>query len=536
MRRLPLSVATIAIAFATPLPAQQIDRTVVAQIIDEGTTQSQVMPLAQHMTDVVGPRLTNSPQMRRAEQWALDTFNEWGLSNVHKEGFEFGRGWSIDRSSVRMLTPRPVQLTAIPIAWTPATNGAIRAPIVVAPMEKAEHFDQWRGKLRGKIVLVSPPGTPGDRTDPLFQRLSGEDIAKLDTFREPTYDPHSAARRAGGLVFDEALAAFLAEEGALAYVARSYRDGKLLHGEGYMHQAGKTSPVPGVELAAEDYRRLTRLAAAGEAPTLEILSEVRFHDEDTQAYNILADIPGTDRSGEYVMAGAHYDSWVAGDGATDNAAGSAMVMEAARILKSLGVRPKRTIRFALWNGEEQGLYGSIDYIERHLATRPAPAGAQNGLQLYVNWPTRFPITKKPGYDDLAAYFNIDNGSGKLRGIYAENNPAVVPIFQQWLSPFAPMDANTVVFRKTGGTDHQLMSAIGLPAFQFIQDPLEYNSLTHHSSADTFDHLRGSDMRQGAMVLAWMLLQAANADEKLPRTPLPRRPVATDPFATPDPED
>ncbi|GAA0739056.1 M20/M25/M40 family metallo-hydrolase [Sphingomonas japonica] len=536
MRRLLLTIAPVALCFAVPAPAQQVDRAMVARIIDEGTTQSQVMPLVQHMTDVIGPRLTNSPQMRVAEQWAQDKFAEMGLSNVHKEGFDFGRGWSIERSSVRMVGPRPLQLTAIPIAWTPATQGALTAPIVVAPMEKAEHFAKWRGKLRGKIVLVSEPGTTRELTDPTFKRLTGEDIAKLEAYREPTYDPQRLARSADSLVFDEALAAFLADEGALAYVTKSYRDGKLLHGEGYMHQVGKTSPLPGVEIAAEDYRRLTRLVAAGQTPTLEILSDVRFDDSDAQAYNILADIPGSGGNGEYVMAGAHYDSWVAGDGATDNAAGSAMVMEAARILKSLGVRPKRTIRFALWNGEEQALYGSTAYIERHLATRPAPNGPENSNQHYYNQATRFPITRKPGYDDLAAYFNIDNGGGKLRGIYAEQNVAAMPILQQWLSPFAAMGATDVVISKTGGTDHQFMSAIGLPAFQFIQDPLEYSTLTHHSSADTFDHLRGADMRQGAIILAGMLWQAANADDKLPRTPLPRQPVATDPFATPPAED
>lgn len=530
MRIVHLLAATALVA--TPIAAQEAPAPDFARIVDQGTNHSQVMVLAQQMTDVIGPRLTNSPAMRRAEDWAVSEFRDMGLTNVRKDGFDFGRGWSIERSSVRMVTPRPIQLTAIPIAWTQPTQGTLTAPIVVAPMSKQAHFAAWRGKLAGKIVLISAPGAPKEQTDAPFERLSGEDIAKLDTFREPTFDPAAVERREGRLTFDDDLDAFLKAEGAVAFARISYRDNKLLHGEGYMHRTGAS--LPGVEIAAEDYRRLARLATMGPAPTLEIISDVKFDDSDPQAYNILADIPGTDRSGSYVMAGAHFDSWVAGDGATDNAAGSAMVMEAARILKAIGARPKRTIRFALWNGEEQSLYGSISYIEKYLARRPAPAAAQNSDQNYYGQTLRFPVTPLPGYRDLAAYFNIDNGSGKLRGIYAENNSAAVPTLREWLSPFAPMGAGNVVFGRTGGTDHQFMAAIGLPAFQFVQDPLDYSSVTHHSGADTFDHLKATDMRQGAMVLAWTLLQAANAEKPLPRNPVPTQPAPTDPFATPDP--
>ncbi len=512
-------------AQTTPPPAPEF-----ARIVDEGTNRSQVMVLAQQMTDVLGPRLTNSPAMRKAEDWAVAEFKRMGLTSVRKDGFDFGRGWSIERSSVRMVTPRSVQLTAIPIAWTPPVNAT--APIVVAPMEKKEHFAAWRGKLAGKFVLVSPPGSPREGTEPAFKRLSDEDIAKLDTFREPTWDPAKNARNMAAATFEEDLDAFLKAEGAVGLIRKSYRDNKLLHGEGYQHRTG--AQTPGIEIANEDYRRLTRLAAMGQAPTLEIVSDVKFDDSDRQAYDILADIPGSDKSGSYVMAGAHFDSWVAGDGATDNAAGSAMVMEAARIIRASGIRTKRTIRFALWTGEEQSLYGSISYIEKYLARRPAPATPQNSDQNYYGQTQRFPVTPLPGYRDLAAYFNIDNGSGKLRGIYAENNAAAVPILREWLSPFGPMGADSVVFGRTGGTDHQFMAAVGLPAFQFIQDPLDYSSVTHHSGADTFDHLKATDMRQGAMVLAWMLVKAANADAPLPRNPIPQAPLPTDPFQTPDP--
>lgn len=531
MRHLLLAAAAALIA--SPALAQDA---AVNRIIDEGTNHSQVATTAQGLTDVIGSRLTNSPGMRRAEAWTQGKFTEWGLKNVHKEGFPFGRGWSIERSSVRMVAPRPIQLTAIPIAWTPATTG-VTAPVIVAPMRRERDFDEWRGKLRGKVVMITRPSEPRDATDPAFKRLTSEDLAKLDAFQQPEYDPESADRRLKRLDFAQKLDAFLQAEGAVAYATMSYRDGKLLHGEGYLFGANETPKTSGVEIAAEDYRRLARLAKIGPAPTLEIVSDVRFDDSDPQGYNILAEIPGTDPKAGYVMAGAHLDSWVAGDGAADNAAGSAMIMEAARILAATGVRPKRTIRFALWAGEEQSLLGSMAYVQKHLATRGRPGDpAQTGLKSYYGFSQRWPITPLPGHRDLAAYFNIDNGSGKLRGLYAENNPAVVGTFREWLAPFASMGASTVAIRPTGGTDHVFMQQVGVPGFQFIQDPLDYGSQVHHSSVDTFDHLRAEDMRQGSIVLASVLLSAANAERALPRPPLPTQPVVTNPFAYPDEDD
>jgi Zn-dependent M28 family amino/carboxypeptidase len=312
----------------------------------------------------------------------------------------------------------------------------------------------------------------------------------------------------------------------------SYRDNGLLHGEGYQHR--DTPKLPGLELTAEDYRRLARLAKQGEV-TLTINSQVRFDDSDPNGYNVLADIPGSDAKAGYVMAGAHLDSWVAADGAADNGAGSAVVMEAARILAALKVKPKRTIRFALWSGEEQGLYGSSNYIERHLASRPAnpdPVKARLSYDFRMN---QYPIEKKADYNLMAAYFNMDNGGGKFRGIHAEGNFAAVPILQEWLSPFASMGASTVVASPTGGTDHEFMAAMGLPAFQFIQDPLDYETTVHHSSVDTFDHLRPADLRQASVILASLLWEAANADKPLPAKPLPTKPKMTDPFRYDDPD-
>jgi len=515
---------------AAPAPAPAP----LARIIDQGTNHSQVMPIVQHLTDVIGPRLTNSPQMRVAEAWTAAKFAEWGLT-VRREGFAFGRGWSIERSSVRMVQPRALQLTAIPVAWTPAAD--VSAPIVVAPMRREEDFAKYRGQLRGRVVLLTRPDDARDATEPAFRRLTGEDLAKLDRFQQPRYDPDAADRRVKRLDYAKKLDAFLVAEGAVAYATMSRLDGKLVHGEGYLFGAGDTPRVPGVEIAAEDYRRLARLARSGPAPMLEIKSDVRFDDRDPQAYNIVAELPGTDRGAGYVMAGAHLDSWVAADGAADNAAGSAMVMEAARILAASGVRPRRAIRFALWNAEEQGLLGSLSYVERYLATRGDPNQPPlTGLQLYYGWSQRWPIRPRPGWGDLAAYFNIDNGSGRLRGLYAENNPAAVPIFRDWLAPLASLGATAVANRPTGGTDHVFMQAVGVPGFQFIQDPLDYGTRVHHTSIDTFDHLVADDMRQGAMVLAHVLLSAADADRPLPRPPLPTKPAATDPFAYPQDDD
>jgi hypothetical protein len=505
------------------------------RIIDQGLNHSQVMQTAEYLTDRIGGRLTNSPQMRQAEAWTQGQLRAWGLKNVRKEGFVFGRGWSITSSSVRMVAPRVIQLTAIPVAWTPATNGAISAPIVVAPMKRERDFATWRGKLAGKIVLVSLPNDGDEPGEAPFKRLTHEDVARLDRYRQPEYDPEGIERRIKQMMFGRKLDAFLKAEGALAWARMSYRDGKLVHGEGYTYRTGETPALPGVEIAAEDYRRLARLAKTGATPKLEINSNVQFDDRDNKAYNILAELPGAEPSSGYVMAGAHLDSWVAGDGAADNGAGSAVVMEAARILAALGVRPKRTIRFVLWAGEEQGLLGSLAYTEKYLATRAPAPGADGGLEQMMRWRYRFPIKPLPGHKDLVAYFNIDNGSGKVHGLYAEGNVAAVPLLREWLQPFAGMGAGAVVAAPTGGTDHVLMQAVGVPGYQFIQDPLDYNSRVHHTSADTFDHLKAQDLRQASVVLAGVLLQAANSARTLPRMPVPTKGTSTEPFRYDDPD-
>jgi hypothetical protein len=509
------------------------ERAAVNRIADVGFNHSEVAAMAEYLADQIGGRMTNSPAMRRAERWTVERFNSWGLKNVRTEGFDFGRGWWIETAHIRMLAPRPLELKGIPVAWTPPTEGVLSASIIVAPMSSEKDFADWHGKLTGRIVLATWPAPEKDDTDPVFQRYSDAEIVKLDKFQQPVVDPEARRKRIERFRYSAQLDEFLAKEGALALVTMSRSEGRLVHGEGYSYRVGHTPKLPAVELAAEDYRKLARLAKIGDV-RLEIDNRVHFEDADHKAYNVLADIPGSDPKAGYVMAGAHLDSWVAGDGAADNGAGSVMVMEAARILAQVGVKPRRTIRFALWAGEEQGLLGSAAYVEKHLAVRPAPTDpALKDLSPSFTQDS-YPVQTLPGFGELTAYFNIDNGSGKIRGIYTEGNLNVVPIFREWLAPFAGMGANAVVAEPTGSTDHVFLSRLGLPAFQFIQDPLDYATRVHHTDLDTYDHLRIEDMKQGAVILASVLVAAADADKALPRKPVPTEPKVTDPFAYPDP--
>lgn len=533
---LTLRVAGVGLAVfiaARALAFPPVDSATLNKIADAGFNHGEVVDNAAYLADQIGGRMTNSPAMRTAEAWAQGKLKGWGLANVHKEAFDFGRGWWIESSHVRLVSPRPLELRAIPIAWTPATEGPLTAPIIVAPIRTEKDFDTWRGKLAGKIVLVSWPEPPSDATEPAFIRFNPGEIAKFNAYSIPHFDPEPLQKRIERFQMRGKIDAFLAKEGALAAAFMSRNDGRVVHGEGYGFQVGATFKLPAVELGAEDYRRLTRLAKVTEV-RLEIDSRVHFEDGDYHGYNVFAEIPGRDSKAGYVMAGAHLDSWVAGDGAADNGAGSAIVLESARILASLGVQSRRTIRFALWAGEEQGLWGSGAYIAQHLATRPAPsdpAVAMLGPYFAVD---NYPIKTLPGYKELAGYFNVDNGSGKFRGIYAEGNFAVVPIFREWLAPFESMGAASVVAEPTHSTDHELMSDIGLPAFQFIQDPLDYESRVHHTDLDTFDHLRADDLRQASVVLATVLLDAANTENALPGKPVPTQPRLSDPFHYPEP--
>ncbi len=511
------------------------DLAVINRINTEAYNRSSVAETAAHLTDRIGSRLANSPGARQAEAWTQERFKSWGLVNVRKEGFPFGRGWQSEFVRVRMTVPRPLDLRAIPVAWSPGTNGAVSGEVVVAPMRLERDLAAWKGKLAGKVVLVTAPAAPPDRLTPDFRRLADADVTRLDAYQPVDPDPRALDQAYARRIFAAKLDAFLAAEGAVAMVRMSPRENGLLQGTGSLYKVGATAKVPAVEVAAEDYRRLTRLAKGGPV-RVELESRVRWDDSDPQAYNVIAEIPGGDLKAGYVMAGAHLDSWAAADGAADNAAGSAIVMEAARILASLGLKPKRTIRFALWGAEEEGLLGSNAYVAKHLATRPPPTNEkEEALEPGAAY-LRYPITPLPGYGQLAGYFNLDNGSGRIRGIYAEGNAAAIPVLKEWLEPFAPHGAGAVVARNTGSTDHVPMRRIGLPAFQFVQDPLDYGSTVHHTSVDTFDHLRVDDMRQAAAVAAGVLWQAANAATPLPGLGLPSEPKVPNPYVERPPAD
>jgi hypothetical protein len=532
-----LFVLVLFVIATTARAADVVDHMMINRIIDEELNHSELPTTAAYLTDRIGGRMTNSPQMRAAEKWTQEQFRSWGLSNVRADGFDFGRGWSIERIEARMVTPRVVVMRAIPVAWTPSTPGTVKASVIVAPMRRERDFARWKGQLKDKVVMITRPAEGSEPDKAPFRRLTDEELNKLDEYSQPTQSDSELERTLRRAEFDMKLDAFLASEGALAWVRQSSRDGGLLHGEGSGYRVGRTPTVSGIELAAEDYRRLARLEKAGAAPTVELTSVVHYHDEDRKAYNIIAEIPGSDPKAGYVMAGAHLDSWAAADGASDNGAGSVTVMEVARVLAKLGVKPRRTIRFVLWAGEEQGLLGSMAYVERYLAERaPVTDPEKAKLRPSSTWRIRWPIKPLPGYEQLAAYFNLDNGSGKIRGIYTEGNLAVVPIFREWIGPFASMGASRVVTQPTSGTDHVFMQSVGIPGFQFIQDPLDYGSRVHHTSIDSYDHLKLPDLKQATVVMASFLWMAAEREKPLPRMPLPRKPTNTNPFSVEDEAD
>jgi hypothetical protein len=506
----------------------------IAAIVDEGLSHSQAMKNASELMDGIGPRLTNSENFDRAADWALAKFRSYGLTGAHRESYPFGVNWNLDSWDARMVEPRVKVMTAIPVAWSPPTNGTISAPVILAPMSKKEHFDKWRGKLAGKIVMVTLPGEASQSDKPQFRRYENKDIADLDKYELPDDELEPYKDFARTRSFELELSRFVQQEGAVAMVRKSYRENGLVTGEGYQIDPHNRLALPYMELSSEDYRRLARLETAGRPPVIRLAIAAHTNDADTTADYLIADIPGTDPKAGYVMAGGHFDSWIAADGATDDGVPSVIVIEAARIIQSLGVKPKRTIRFALWSGEEQGILGSIAYVEKHLGTRPTDKSLY-GLDRLAKWATQFPIAKGPEYDQLKAYFNLDNGAGKIRGIYAENNVAAEPLLKKWLSPFDSMGAGAVVMGRTTGTDHEYMQAIGLPGFEFIQDPLDYGTRVQHSSIDTLDHAPPDDVRQAATILAAMLWQAANDDKVLPRPPLPTEPSKSNPFKVADPD-
>jgi hypothetical protein len=513
--------------FAALVGAEEpVDLDAVTKIRDQGFHHSQVMDHAWHLTEAIGPRLTGSPQMREANEWTKATLAEWGLE-ARLEGYEFGRSWQVERVQVRMMEPYVQPLEALAEAWSPGTEGPVRGRVVRADLESEEDLEKWRGKLGGTIVILEDEQELRQIEGDLFKRWDGKQLQELEEFDIPGEGRWGdwRKRRLKRYKFWKTLSTYLEDEGVLATIEPSSRDNGLVRvtGNSSNREGDRAIGVPGLSMTTEQYNRLFRLVEKGFEPELEVDVAVRFFEEDGQAYNTIADLPGGDLADQIVLVGGHLDSWHTGTGATDNAGSCAVVMEAVRILTAAGLQPRRTIRVALWSGEEQGLLGSRDYVRRHVATRPEPTDPEQlELPTFAREQT-WPIEPLPEHDDLFAYFNVDYGSGRIRGIYAQENAAAVPIFEAWLEPVADLNANTVTMESASGTDHRSFDGVGIPAFQFIQDDMDYWGRTHHSNVDTYDHLHRDDLVQSAVVLATVIWHAANRDEMFPRKPLPERP-------------
>jgi carboxypeptidase Q len=480
------------------------DYNAIYKIKDEGFNRSQVMEIESYLADVYGPRVTNSPNVRAAGEWTMGKMKEWQLTNVHEETWPFGRGWSNEHTSAEMIAPRYFYLIAYPKVWTPGTNGSVTGDAVLVPMAKEEDFAKYKGQLKGKFVLSDP--TPPDlkpHFEPDAHRYTDAELADLanETIPGPRNEDRFAQLRAQR-EFQNKLQKFLLEEGAAGWIESNRGD----DGTVFVQQGGSRDPkdppaITRVALATEHYGRIYRLLQKKIPVTLKLDVDNKFYDEDLNSFDILGEIPGTDKADEVVMLGGHFDSWQAGTGATDNGAGAATMLEAIRILKATGMPMRRTVRVGLWTGEEEGLLGSRAYVKAHF-------GDPETMKLL------------PEHAKLDAYYNIDNGTGKIRGVYLQGNEAVSPIFAKWMEPFHGLGMTTLTMRNTGGTDHLAFNAVGLPGFQFIQDPLDYDSRTHHSNMDVYERIQEPDMKQIAVIVASFVYMTANRPEMLPRKPLP----------------
>ncbi|MBA2606722.1 MAG: M20/M25/M40 family metallo-hydrolase [Acidobacteria bacterium] len=540
----PSSTASATAAVAAPAP-YQAPKEVIDKIKEEGSKNSQVMRTLSYLTDVIGGRLTGSPAMKRANEWTRDQMTKWGLQNARLEAWgPFGRGWTLKNFDAQIVAPSDIPLIAYPKAWSPSTNGTITADVVYFAPKTDADYEKYKGQLRGKIVLVSDERELKANFEPMGSRRTDEELAKMAEAPDPATVPRNntgITPERMKMFMDRFVQGakrmnFLLQEGAAVMVDNSFNGSG---GTVFVQQAnvaqeipksmeeyfsGKRLPpqqkeaeskmIPQITLATEHYNRLARMIKFGEKLKMAVNIQAEYDDKDPMAYNTIAEIPGSDPriKDEIVMLGGHMDSWHAGTGATDNAAGVAVAMEAARIIQSLGLKPRRTIRVALWSGEEQGLLGSQAYVKQHFGEMKGGdmfsmmAGSEKTLQ----------FVKQADYEKLSAYYNLDNGTGKIRGVHLQGNAAVAPIFRAWLEPFKEMGATTVTLSNTGGTDHLSYDRIGLPGFQFIQDEIEYDARTHHSNQDVFDRIQADDMKQAATIMAAFVYQTAMMDEKIPR--------------------
>jgi carboxypeptidase Q len=518
-----------AVPVVTSQSAEKVDLETITRIRQEGFYDSHVMEFATGLMDSIGERLTGSPNMKRANEWTRDQLSAMGLSNSHLEAWgPFGRGWANQYVNARMLAPDIAPLIVYAKAWTPGTSGAVTGQCIRATLEKKEDFDKYRGKLAGMIVILGPNAEMKPISEAPFERLSDDELAKIGQYEIPgERPPFRLSEMARRRQFVKDLNQFFADEKVLAVIDHSRQTsggGTVFVQSGGSYRAGETTTVPQLTMASEQWNRIARLLDQKKEVSLELNVQNQFYDEDPMQYDTIAEIPGTDRKDEIVMLGAHLDSWHAGTGATDNGAGSIVMMEAVRILKALDIKPRRTVRIGLWSGEEEGLLGSQGYVEHHFGSRPRVDDPN-----LKDMPTLLrrdagPVTVKAEQAKVSAYFNVDNGTGKIRGIYLQENEAVAPIFESWMIPFKDLGMTTISMRNTGGTDHLSFDAVGIPGFQFIQDPIEYDTRTHHSNMDVFDRLQPEDLKQISVIVASFVYDAAMRDQMLPRKPIDNRPL------------
>jgi hypothetical protein len=541
-----MRTAILLLVLAAPAAAQdRVDPAVVDRIKAEAFDRSKVMDHLYQITEQHGPRLTWSSGYEDAANWASAEMKRMGLANVHTEKWApAGRNWMLQQSSVELLEPRYQELTSVPLAWSSSTSGAVTGELVLAPFtatyrdgpkkyrENLQAYEtKWAGKLRGKIVLLTAPRVPEPQTRPQFRRYTAAELTDLEAAPEPIAkltakkledlewpeSPEDVGKFFAAMpnammeqfydLYDEAVAErarFLAKEGAVGVLLEDQRahEGMVFAEAAGSFKAGETLAPPTFVITAEQYDRIARAVEKKLPVSVRLNLKAAISDTAVDGMNIVGEIPGGAKKDEIVMVGAHFDSWHSGTGATDNGTGSAVMLEVMRILSALHLKLDRTVRIALWGGEEEGLFGSRAYVKEHFADSAT-------------------MQTRPEYAKLSGYFNLDNGSGKIRGVYLQGHEAMRPIFESWLAPFRNLGVTAITIRDTGGTDHLSFAAVGLPGFQFIQDPLDYGSITHHSDMDTYDHAIPADLMQASAVIASCVYEAANRSEMLPRREMPK---------------
>jgi carboxypeptidase Q len=514
MRKPLVALLLFTLSLNVSAQEEKVDAAMIEKIRAEGLRNSKVMDIAFYLTEVSGPRLQGSPGYARASNWAKNKLTEFGLKNAKLEPWgDWGNGWELQRSYMAMTQPYYRPFIAFPKAWTAGTNGLKNADVILVEAKDSAALEAYKGKLKGKIILIPRADTLQPSFNPDARRHTDEDLSRMAAFIPGGNNNQGARRPNANAQRPQTPASMInkvrelaKQEGAVALLSASPRgkDGTLFVQGGGAYAPNSPENMLDIMIAFEDYMSLQRLLMNKVPVKTEVDVKTKFFKDDVKGYNVIAEIPGTDPAlkDELVMLGGHLDSWHGSVGATDNAAGCAVMMEAVRILKALNVQPRRTIRIALWGGEEQGLHGSRNYVRNHFADTANRTSNAAG-------------------DKVSVYFNLDNGTGRIRGVYLQGNEGAKPIFAKWLEPFGDLGASTTTLQNTGGTDHLAFDAFGIPGFQFIQDQIEYNTRTHHTNMDSYDHLMPEDLKQAATIVASFVYNAAMRDQKIPRKARPQ---------------